>query len=127
MEEGVRRGKIVSGAAFLLLLVVCAAIAYRSVTTRMASAARDDLLKAIASDVRPETFFPATPPVAKEDDPIASLDEKALGEEMAAFADLKSILRPTGCEPRRHPLAQEERKLISEWFASHQNVSAAIA
>ena len=125
-EEGVRRGKIVSVAAFLLLLVVCAAIAYRSVTTRMANAARDDLLKAIASDVRPETFFPATSPVAKEDDPLASLDEKAIGEEMAAFADLKSILRPTGCEPRRHPLAPEERKLIAEWFASHQNVSAAI-
>lgn len=120
---------VVSISAFLLLVAVCAAIGYWCATMRMrckADAARDDILKAIASDVRPETLFPGTPPVTKDDDPIASLDEEALGDEMVAFADLKNALTPTGCGQRRHPLAPEERKVIEEWFASHQNVSAAI-
>ena len=92
---------------------------------READAARDALLAAIGSTVRPGTIFPSRPPVAEADDPVSALDKDAIESDTSSFEELQAQLHMTEYSQRRHPLTEEEIALVANWFAAHTNLAAA--
>lgn len=128
-----RANRVVAPAFALLVLLSLAtqpALLFRPALRAEAAAARDALIAATGTSLRPDAPYPdAIPPVPPDADPLASLDRSAIRDQYDKLATVTASLsarrstNPPLC--RLHPFTPEEIALVADALSAAPDLRTA--